>query len=87
MKCGLGSLHTQYRVALRPFSGELTRRPAADWTATKLHIQVKQITCHLYGLEQEDGHVEGEESEDVSERNLRSWETSQARKSIKRACQ
>lgn len=66
VKCGLGSLHTQYRLALRPFDGELTRRPAADWTATKLHVQIRQITCHLYGVEQADGQVEGEETEDVS---------------------
>lgn len=67
MKCGQGSLHTQYTLALRSFDGELTRRVASEWTATKLHIQIKPITCHLYGIEQADGQVIGEEAVEVSD--------------------
>jgi len=67
LKCGQGSLHTHYTLALRPFDGKLTRRPASEWTSTKLHIQIKPITCHLYGIEQSDGQVDGDEAEEVSD--------------------
>ncbi|EDO41905.1 predicted protein, partial [Nematostella vectensis] len=70
LSCGQGSLHTQYRLHLHPLDDGLTRRQAADWTATKLHIDMSDVTSHVYGVEQPDGQEEGEEASEVSSIDL-----------------
>lgn len=59
-------METTYRLTLKQYSDGLLRRPAADWSATKLRSEVSNVTCHLYGLEEVDGKEEsGDEYAEV----------------------
>ena len=66
LSLGSGYLETTYRLALREYSDGLVRRPAAEWTAAKLHSELSNVTCHLYGLEEVDGKENDDEFADVS---------------------
>ena len=66
LSLGGGFLETTYRLTLKQYSDGLLRRPAADWSATKLRSEVSNVTCHLYGLEEVDGKEEiGDEYAEV----------------------
>ena len=66
LSLGGGLLETTYRLTLKQYSDGLLRRPAADWSATKLRSEVSNVTCHLYGLEEVDGKEEsGDEYAEV----------------------
>ena len=65
LSLGGGFLETTYRLTLKQYSDGLLRRPAADWSATKLRSEVSNVTCHLYGLEEVDGKEIGDEYAEV----------------------
>lgn len=62
---GSGYLETTYGLALQEYSDGLVRRPAANWSAAKLHSELLDVTCHLYGLEEVDGKESGDEYAEV----------------------
>ncbi|XP_068677612.1 bridge-like lipid transfer protein family member 2 isoform X2 [Montipora foliosa] len=70
MSLGSGYLETTYRLALREYKDGLIRRPAADWSATKLCSELSNVTCHLYGLEEVDGKENSDECAEVSSIDL-----------------
>ena len=69
LSLGSGLLETTYRLALREYKDDLMRRPAADWSAAKLCIELSNVTCHLNGLEEVDGKENSDECAEVSFRS------------------
>lgn len=65
LTCGSGFLETVYRLQLREFPDGLSRRAAADWSATKLQVEISNVKCDLYGLEELDGKEETQEMTEV----------------------
>ncbi|XP_015752770.1 PREDICTED: protein KIAA0100-like [Acropora digitifera] len=70
LSLGSGLLETTYRLALREYKDDLIRRPAADWSAAKLCIELSNVTCHLNGLEEVDGKENSDECAEVSSIDL-----------------
>ena len=65
LSLGSGYLETTYRLTLKEYSDGLMRRPASDWSPTKLRSELSNVTCHLYGLEEVDGKENSDEYAEV----------------------